>query len=235
MPTATRGHKLGWRGVLALLTVAGLAGAGPLAAGEEKKGSPWEAAIRRFEEQDRKQPPPQGGVLFVGSSSIRLWDLAKSFPGLPVLNRGFGGSQLADAVQFAPRIVLPHKPRVVVLYAGDNDIASGRTPEQVFEDYRRFVAVVHAGLPAARILFLAIKPSFARWRLVDRMRAANRLIQEHATTDPRLGFVDVHTPMLGADGQPRRELFQPDGLHLSAQGYELWASLLRPLLAGGAH
>ena len=190
----------------------------------------WDSAIHAFETQDQKAPPVKGGIVFVGSSSIRLWDLEKSFPGLQTLNRGFGGSQLADAVRYVDRIVTCYQPRIVVLYAGDNDLASGKSPEQVFADYRQFVAKVHAALPNARIIYLGIKPSLARWKLIDKVRAANQLIREFAARDPRLVFVDVEKPMLGPDGKPRAELFVRDGLHLNAKGYQVWAELLLPHL-----
>lgn len=190
----------------------------------------WEETIRRFEEEDATQPPSPGGVVFVGSSSIRLWDLKASFPELNAVNRGFGGSQLADAVHFADRIVLPYQPRLVVLYAGDNDLAAGKTPEQVVEDYRRFVSKVHAKAPATRIAYIAIKPSISRWRLVEQVRKANQAIAEMARDDERLEFVDIDAPMIGADGKPRPELFRPDGLHLNAEGYQVWTEKLRPVL-----
>jgi len=196
------------------------------------KADRWEPAIRAFEAKDRTQAPAKGGIVFVGSSSIVRWDLPKSFPGLDAINRGFGGSQLADSVRYAHRIVIPHQPRAVVLYAGDNDLASGKTPQQVFDDYRRFVAKIHAALPRARILYIAIKPSKARWKLIDKIRAANRLIADFAAKDPRLVFIDVERPMLGADGKPRPELFMPDGLHLNAEGYRLWAGLAGPHVKG---
>ncbi len=194
----------------------------------------WETAIRAFEAEDQKAFPPKGGIVFVGSSSIRLWDVEKSFPGLGVLNRGFGGSQLADAVQYADRIVTPYQPRTVVLYAGDNDLAAGKSPQQILEDYRQFVAKVHTKLPDARIIYLGIKPSLKRWKLIDKVRATNALIRDDAARDPRLVFVDVEKPMLGPDGRPRPELFLPDGLHLNAKGYELWTALLRPHLENGS-
>src|SRR5262245_12586451 len=124
----------------------------------------WEKAIAAFEEQDRKQPPPRNAYLFAGSSSIRLWNLPRSFPDLEVINRGFGGSQIADTVHFAPRIILKHQPRMVLLYAGDNDLAAGRTPEQVLADFKALVQVVHKELPKTRVAFLSIKPSLARWK-----------------------------------------------------------------------
>lgn len=191
----------------------------------------WETQIAAFESQDRQQPPAGEGILFVGSSSIRGWNLNKYFPDLPVINRGFGGSQLFDSVHFAPRIVLPCKPRTVVLYAGDNDIAQQKSPEQVANDFGQFVKTVHAALPQTRIIFIAIKPSLRRWNLVEQMRQANALIRKQIAADPRLVYVDIDAPMIGADGQPRKELFQADGLHLNDTGYALWASLLRPHLA----
>jgi lysophospholipase L1-like esterase len=191
----------------------------------------WEKAIAAFEEQDAKSPPPKNGVIFVGSSSIRGWNLAKSFPEpKDLLNRGFGGSQLADSVHFAPRLVTKHRPRLVVLYAGDNDLAAGKSPEQVLADFQAFVQVVHKELPKTRIAFVAIKPSLARWKNIDRIRKANSLVETYCKKDDRLAYIDVVKPMLGDDGMPRAELFVKDGLHLSEKGYELWASLVKPHL-----
>jgi lysophospholipase L1-like esterase len=197
---------------------------------EEDRFARWEKDIAAFEKQDRDRPPPKNAVLFVGSSSIRRWDLKRSFPDLPVINRGFGGSELADAVHFAPRIVLKHAPRVIVLYAGDNDIAAGKTPEQVAGDFRAFVRTVRPKLPEARIIFVCIKPSLRRWHLRDKIRKANALIEAQCKDDRRLTYLDVATPMLGADGKPRPELFADDGLHLNDKGYKLWAKLLMPLI-----
>ncbi len=190
----------------------------------------WEEHIRKFEQQDRQAPPQPGGILFVGSSSIVRWDLGKFFPDLPVLNRGFGGSQLADVVYFADRIVLPYKPKIIVLYAGDNDLAAGKSPEQVAADYEAFVRKVHAALPTTRIIYITIKPSLARWRLIDKIRQANRLIQDRAAKDDRLIVVDIQQAMLGPDGLPKKDLLDNDGLHLSQAGYQIWSDLLRPHL-----
>ncbi len=190
----------------------------------------WEGDIRAFETRDRLAPPPRGGIVFVGSSSIRLWPLARSFPHLPAINRGFGGSFVSDSVAFAPRIVIPYRPAAVVLYAGDNDLAAGKTPEQVRDDYAAFARLIHGALPAARIAYISIKPSIARWGLIEKIRAANALIREAAAKDERLFFVDVEPAMLGADGQPRRDLLAEDGLHLNAAGYAAWTKLLAPHL-----
>ena len=192
--------------------------------------SPWAKEMAAFEQQDRESPPRTGGIVFVGSSSIRLWDLAASFPGMPILNRGFGGSQIADSVAHVDLLVLKHRPRTVVFYAGDNDIAAGKTPQAVAADFKAFVAGIHAALPAARVAFIAIKPSIQRWALVAKVREANSLIRLQCESDPRLGFVDVDGPMLGWDEKPRADLFVADGLHLSPKGYDLWNTLVRPFL-----
>ena len=212
---------------LTLLVSAGATHQAPATAQADK----WAKEMAAFEEKDRTDPAI-GGIVFVGSSSIRLWDLKKSFPELPALNRGFGGSEIPDSVAHVDLLVIRHKPRIVVFYAGDNDIAAGRTPQQVFDDYKAFVEKIHTALPATRIAFIAIKPSILRWALVDKVRAANTLVREYATTDDRIGFVDVDGPMLGWDEKPRKDLFVADGLHMTPKGYELWTTLVRPFIEG---
>jgi lysophospholipase L1-like esterase len=190
----------------------------------------WKKEMAAFEEQDAKTPPPAGGIVFVGSSSIRLWDLQQSFPNLPVLNRGFGGSQIADSVEHVDLLVIHHKPRTVVFYAGDNDIAAGKTPAAVADDFKAFVRKVHAALPQARIAFIGIKPSLLRWGLIAKVREANALVRASCLDDDRLGFVDVDGPMLGWDEKPRKDLLAGDGLHLTPKGYALWTTLVRPFV-----
>lgn len=190
----------------------------------------WERAIAAMEARDKKHPPPKGEILLCGSSSARGWDVAKWFPDLEVTNRGFGGSQIHESTHFADRIILPHQPRIILLYAGDNDVASGKSPETVCESFKRFVQTIHAALPQCRIMFIAIKPSIKRWHLVGKMRAANALIKAVTETDERLAYVDIDAPMIGPDAKPRKELFAKDGLHLSPKGYELWTQLVLPHL-----
>jgi lysophospholipase L1-like esterase len=160
-----------------------------------------------------------------------MWQTAESFPDLAVINRGFGGSHASDVNHFAERIVFKYSPRTIVFYAGDNDVADGKTAEQVAGDFRRFVALVHGRLPGTRIVYLPIKPSLARWLMWPRMREANGLVHEFIRGNDRLTYVDTATPMLGADGQPRRELFFDDGLHLNDLGYRLWTAALRETLS----
>jgi lysophospholipase L1-like esterase len=193
--------------------------------------TPFEAEIRAFEAADRANPPPLGGVVFIGSSSIRAWaNVAAAFPGVPVLNRGFGGSTLADVVYYEDRILLPYRPRLVVLYAGDNDLAMGRTPERVAGDYRAFIARLRSAWPAARVAFVAIKPSPARRSFIPQVRETNRRIRAIIARDSLQVYVDVFTPMLDSTGQPRPELFLADSLHMTRAGYMLWRALLAPVV-----
>ncbi|MHC4876011.1 MAG: SGNH/GDSL hydrolase family protein [Planctomycetota bacterium] len=188
----------------------------------------WESAIQKFEEQDRKNAPKQNHVLFVGSSSIRMWKLDQSFPDIKPINRGFGGSQIADSIHFADRLILKHRPRIVVLYAGDNDLAKGKTPARVEADFREFVVTIHKSLPETKIVFIAVKPSIARWNLIEQVRAANAAVAEICSKNDRLEFVDIDKPMIGDNGQPREDLFLKDGLHLNDDGYAIWTNLVRP-------
>ncbi len=191
----------------------------------------WESEIKKFEESDRLNPPTKGAVLFIGSSSIRLWTtLQEDFPGIKLLNRGFGGSEIADSTYFADRIVFPYKPRMIVLYAGDNDLANGKTTQEVFEAYKKFVAIVRAGLPGVKIAFISIKPSLARIALLQKMKEANDLIREYSKGDKNLIFIDVFSSMLGEDGKPRASIFGPDGLHMNREGYEVWRKIIGPYL-----
>ncbi len=191
---------------------------------------PWEADIRKFEEQDRQTPPPADPILFVGSSSIGYWDLAKWFPDLPVINRGFGGSTVADVVRYVDRVVLKYQPRVIVFYSGDNDIAGGRTPEQVAADFATLLKAIRSQLPATRVIFIPTKPSPQRWHLIEKMRDSNRRIQAMSKDDPLLIYAETSAPLLGADGKPRAELYRPDGLHLNEDGYKLWTAVVKPLV-----
>ena len=203
-------------------------------AAEDEKQSPelqWGQEIHAFEAADKSNPPPRDAVLFIGSSTIRYWtNVAQAFPGHQVINRGFGGSHLSDSVAFVDRIVTPYKPKLVLLYAGDNDIASGMSPEQVLGDFKAFAARIHAALPKTRIAYLAIKPCPAREKFLDRVKATNRLIREYTAGDERLIYVDTFTPILTEDGRPRADVYGQDGLHLNARGYALWASILTPIL-----
>ena len=188
----------------------------------------WRASFAAFAEQDRLARPQPGGVLFVGSSSIRLWDkLESAFQQQPVvIKRGFGGSRLADCVAFIDRLVLPYQARQVVLYAGENDLDEGATSAEVLLRYERFVQYVLKAAPDTRIAFVSIKPSPAREALLPAIQATNRLIKAYTDGHPQLDFIDVHSAMLDEAGRPRADLFGADRLHLNATGYGVWRELI---------
>ena len=191
----------------------------------------WEKEIRAFERDDVTSPPPAGAIVFIGSSSTRLWKtLARDFPGHAVINRGFGGSQIADSVAFADRIVIPYRPRMVVLQAGGNDIAAGKSPERVLTDFKAFVEKVRARLPETRIAFLSIHPAPVRWAQAERQKRANMFIKEYTESAQNLDFIDLWDQFLGPDGKPREDLFMKDRLHNNAAGYKIRADVVRPHL-----
>jgi lysophospholipase L1-like esterase len=191
-----------------------------------------DAEIAAFEAQDKTTPPPANSILFVGSSSIRLWsDLNEAFPGKPVINRGFGGSTLTDLIKYMPRIILPYSPKQVVVYAGDNDIAQGnKTARELYSQFLTFFSLVRKQLPNAAITYVSVKPSPARRQFMPVTAEANRMIKQYISGQRNASFVDVYTPMLGANGQPRPELFGADSLHMSPQGYAVWKSVIAPAL-----
>lgn len=187
----------------------------------------WETEIAGIEQRLRSNPPPKDGVVFAGSSSIRLWNLNKSFPGKNYINVGFGGSEIRDSTHFADRVIIPLAPRTIVFYAGDNDIAKKRTPEQVRDDFTAFVNRIHAQLPKTKIVYLPVKPSLARWKLYEVQKSANALVKSVCEKDVRLVYVDLVSITLGGDGLPRPEFFVKDGLHLSEAGYAAWTEAVK--------
>lgn len=193
----------------------------------------WTAEVAAVEARLAGTALASGGVVFAGSSSVRLWNLEHSFPGMGALNAGFGGSCIADCHRYAPRLIHAWKPSTVVFYAGDNDVAAGLTADDVVRDFTDFATSLHAALPECRLIFLSIKPSGSRWNLWAQARAANERIRTlcEAVGEPRLRYVDVATPLLGADGQPMASLFADDRLHLNNAGYEVWRAVLGPVLA----
>jgi len=193
--------------------------------------SQWESEIHAFETADLSDPPPRGGIIFTGSSSIRLWTtLKEDFPGLPVVNRGFGGSMLPEVTAFLDRIVIPHKPALVVIYCGGNDINAGRSAEQVTADFKALVAALHDALPLTRVDYISIAPNPARWSQMETVKRANRQIADYVASDSRLAFIDVFPRMLGPDGTPKAGIFRDDELHMNAAGYAIWTEVIRPYL-----
>ncbi|MFN2425859.1 MAG: GDSL-type esterase/lipase family protein [Candidatus Binatia bacterium] len=197
----------------------------------------WEAEILVFEAEERRQAPAPGATLFTGSSSIRMWTtLPGDMAPLPVINRGFGGAQMDAVLHYAPRIVLTPRPRAVVLCAGENDLEAhrGKTPQDVLEDLRRFDELLVSALPGVRLYVLTIKPSPARRATWAAAQCFNELLADYCRDAPHRRCVDVATASFDGRGCVREELFLDDGLHLSAHGYALWTSLLRPMLLADA-
>jgi lysophospholipase L1-like esterase len=214
---------------------AGAGAAHRAAAASQTEPDRWESTVRKFEDGDKVAPPPQNAIVFIGASSIVRWNLSDSFPelGPRAINRGFGGSLAADSTRYAERIVIPYRPRVVVFYAGDNDVEANHTPEQIAGDFAAFERKVHAALPATEIIFISIKPSIRRWPWIEQIRSANALVQGYCAAHSHLTFVDIVPQMLGADGKPRKELLVEDGLHMTPAGYKIWNDSLRPVLQLG--
>ena len=190
----------------------------------------WEADIAAFEAKDRIAPPPKGCIVFVGSSSIRLWKtLCQDFPDLPVVNRGFGGSQLADSVRFADRIIIPYAPRQVVVYAGTNDIHSGKPPKVVYGDFVALVTKLRSRLPKTRLAFISCQVAPIRWADVDKIRQFNAMVETYCHRYG-LTFINTFPLVLRPDGQPDPDLFAADRLHMNEKGYTLWRQAVGPHL-----
>ncbi len=203
----------------------------PPAGSEPSPTSRWEKEVQAFEAADAKSPPPKGAVLFIGSSTIRLWKtLAKDFPDQKVVNRGFGGSEIADCTALADRIVIPYQPAAIFLRSGSNDLNAGKSPEQVAADFKAFVAKVRAKLPDVEIVYISLCPSIARAAQAEKTKTLNALIETFLRDVPLTKYIDSYDLAFGPDGKLRPELFAADKLHFNAAGYKLLAARVRPYL-----
>lgn len=199
--------------------------------GETPAINKFEPEIVAFEQADKQNFPPKKAILFTGSSSIRLWnDLQERFANKQIINRGFGGSGLPDLIYYADRMVVPYQPKQVVIYSGENDIAGGKTPQQVYADLVTLVSRIRKKLPSARITYISMKPSPSRIDKQEEIKKANNLIKDHLTKMKRTDFINVYEAMLGKDGQPREELFIADRLHMNKAGYDIWTKAITPYL-----
>ena len=198
----------------------------------QKAENRFEKDIQRFEEQDKKDQPPKGAVLFIGSSSIRLWrTLERDFAGIPVINRGFGGALFSDVIDFSDRIVVPYQPNTIVIYAGSRDLRiNGCGPEEVLRRFRQFREMVRAELPDTRICYVSMKPSIGKWKTIHLDEEANRLIEEYSRKTAGVEFIDIWSPMVAESSPPPKKYFQPDLNHPSQEGYKLWAKAIRPFI-----
>jgi lysophospholipase L1-like esterase len=197
---------------------------------QDPKAEPFAKDIAAFEAKDKTSPPPQNEIVFVGSSSIRMWKSTEAFPDLQIINRGFGGSQIADSVRYAERIILPYKPRIVVVFAGGNDIHAGKTPEQVAEDFKALLKKIHDALPKTKVYYITLFPNVARRSEDEKCTKVNALVEALVKGDERLGYIDTASRMRAADGGPRPELLRPDGLHMNDDGYKIWNEIVGAIL-----
>jgi lysophospholipase L1-like esterase len=196
----------------------------------------WKGEINAFELLDKENKPPDGSILFIGSSSIRYWKtLEEDMAPLQVLNRGFGGSRISDVIHYTDRIVFPYKPKTIVFYAGENDLSglfytTKKTPEEVRDNFQIFCDSVHVQLPEVPIYFISIKPPKRRKNLWPEMQRANGLIEDLCKSSELLHYIDIVPPMLDEEGNPRKDLFRWDGIHMNDLGYEIWTSIIRDIL-----
>jgi hypothetical protein len=221
-----------WRRLAAIVVVAVIAHARTVA-WMQQNPDPTRFAneIAAFEAEDRASPPPLGSAVFVGSSSIHYWDLARAFPTLQAINRGFGGSHVSDTIYYADRIIFRYQPRLIVFYAGDADVAAQKPADRIFADYKILIGMIHEKLPRAHIVVIGTKPSPAHWKQMDVIRQSNALVRTYVATDPLVSYADVERSLLGRDGTPRPEFYEDNGLNLSERGYAAWTEAVRPAIA----
>lgn len=193
----------------------------------------WEASIQHFEKKDALHPPAHDGIVFVGSSSFTLWNdsiIDEMLP-LKVIPRGFGGSTMEDVLHYIDRIVIAYKPKAVVVYEGDNDIAHYHlTPQEVKDSFLKFVSRIHSELPKTRIYILSIKPSPSRWDAWPIQKETNRLLKDMCDSRKLLTYIDVATPMFDKNGELNNSIYSEDNLHMNKKGYEIWRDILREVI-----
>ena len=194
---------------------------------------PFYNEIEAFRQQDSINPPPKSSILFVGSSSFRLWkDVQNDFPGYTIINRGFGGSSLPDVIRYADDIIFPYKPSQVVIYCGENDFTISDTVNArvVFNRFTELFGRIKKELPGTHVLFVSIKPSPSRQKYMPEMVLANDMIRKYLKKYPKTGYVDVYSKMLLTDGEPMPDIFLGDRLHMNENGYVIWQKAIKPYL-----
>ena len=201
--------------------------------GEAKHLDRFEHEIQAFEKADKEAMPAKGSILFVGSSSIRLWSSLKDdFAPMPVVNRGFGGSTIAEVNYYADRIVHKYAPSLIVFYCGENDLVEGSPPAIVFQDFKKFIGETEKNLPDVPVVYISAKPSPARWEHWRKYETLNKMVGQFAKARPNLHFIDIAELLMGENGKPDPALFVDDQLHLNRSGYAKWTEALRPVLEG---
>ena len=205
--------------------------AGFLSRGQPEHPDRFEQEIQKFEATDKTKMPPKGAVLFVGSSSIRLWStLEKDFAPLPVINRGFGGSTIPEVMYYAKRIIYTYQPGVIVFYCGENDLAENEAPPVTFQNFKKFIGETEKNLPNTPVVFISAKPSPSRWNLWREIQQFNSMVEHFAENRPSLHYLDITGTLIGPDGQPDPALFVEDKLHMNSQGYDRWVKTLKPVV-----
>ena len=189
--------------------------------------------IQQFRKLDSVQPPPANAILFVGSSSFTRWtDIQDYFPGATIINRGFGGSTLVDVLRYEEDVIFKYNPKQIVIYCGENDIASSDTvtAATVFNRFKTLFSEIRTVHPGVAVAYISMKPSPSRWHLRDKVVSANNLIEKYLKKQENAQFINVWKPMLGSNGKPKKELFVEDNLHMNAKGYAIWQKLVQPAL-----
>ena len=191
----------------------------------------WEPSIQKFEKSDSINPVAEGSNLFVGSSSIAIWqDVQDYFPDYYVVNRGFGGSQFSDLLYYVDRVVIPYKPSKIFIYEGDNDIAHGERPGKVYKTAKEIRKIIEEKLPGTPVAFISVKPSIRRWEFEKNYRKLNTKLEKYANKDTNTEFIDVWQPSLDDNGEVFTHIFLEDNLHMNAEGYKIWQSVIQPYL-----
>ena len=224
--------------LLAAVHLIGFAAGERIAVSQTEEAYPdparFEKDIQAFEAESREVPPPEGAIVGIGSSSMRMWKtIQEDLDPLRIIHRGFGGSTMSDALYYVDRIVVPYRPGAVLLYEGDNDAAFGISPETICATFDAFVGTIHQALPETRIYVISVKPSISRWNIWNVMKETNLLLKERCAKDPLLTFIDVATPMLDGKGEPLPDIFLRDNLHLNEKGYGIWKEAVRSVLMEG--
>ena len=191
----------------------------------------FEDSVVEYEQYDQQHPFPEGAVLFVGSSSVRMWkSLDEDLPTVKAVNRGFGGSQFSDLLYYLDRLVTCYKPSKIFIYEGDNDISSGKKPDKILDDAKQVRQKIASALPGVPVYFIAAKPSVARWKLRKKYQQLNSLLALYASNTPNTGFVNVWEPALNEEGTVRTDIFLEDNLHMNEEGYAIWKAAIEPFL-----
>jgi hypothetical protein len=196
-----------------------------------QSGFPFDNEIRAFKHQDSLSFPKSGGILFIGSSSIRLWsDLEQRFPGKPIVKRGVGGSELSQLVKYyTPYILFPYHPGKIFIYAGENDLNAGESADSVFSNVKALWTMINTNLPDTKIYFLSIKPAPSRIRIEQDELKANEMIKNYLQDKPNTIFIDVSSVIYKPGTiEPDPTLFRNDMLHLNSKGYDRWQKVLEP-------